>query len=378
MNAFFDGQAPAIQPISIQGRWIGPDHPPFVIAEMSGNHNGSLEQALAIVDAAAAAGADALKIQTYTADTMTLDISEGEFFIQDPDSLWQGESLYQLYEKAHTPWDWHAAIFNRCREKGMIGFSSPFDASAVDFLETLDVPLYKIASFEIVDIPLIRKVAATGKPMIISTGMATETEIEEALEAAREAGCQNLILLKCTSSYPADPSDSNLQAIAYLRERFGVHVGLSDHTLGTAVAVASTALGAVAIEKHVTLSRQAGGVDAAFSLEPDELKRLVDETRLAHRALGRIALGPSEAEAKSLVFRRSLYATQDIAAGETLTRANVRAIRPGLGLAPKHLDQILGQPVKIDIKRGTPIHWQQLDMIAPACAASAPQSRSLN
>lgn len=346
------------QTFQIQNRLVGPDQPPFIIAEMSGNHNGLLEKALALVDAAAEAGADALKIQTYTADTMTLDISEGEFFIEDPDSLWKGESLYNLYQKAHTPWEWHKPIFDRCREKGLIGFSSPFDATAVDFLQDLDVPAFKIASFEIVDIPLIRKVAATGKPLIMSTGMSTEQEIAEAVEAARSANCGPLILLKCTSSYPADPIDSNLRAIPYLQEKFGVYAGLSDHTLGTAAAVASVALGAVAIEKHFTLSRAEGGVDSAFSLEPDELRRLVEETRLAHRALGGMVLGPTKGEEKSRVFRRSLYATADIAPGEALTEQNIRAIRPGMGLPPKYWDELLGRRAKTAIKRGTPLGWE--------------------
>jgi pseudaminic acid synthase len=347
--------------IEIQGHRIASDAPPFIIAEMSGNHNQSLDRALAIVDAAAQAGVQALKIQTYTADTMTLNISEGAFFIEDPDSLWKGESLYSLYENAHTPWDWHAAIFERCRKQGVIGFSSPFDATAVDFLEKLDVPLYKIASFELVDIPLIRKVAATGKPVIISTGMASEMEIEDAVQAAREAGCQELILLKCTSSYPADASDSNLQTIPYLKARFGTHVGLSDHTLGTAVPVAATALGAEVIEKHFTLSRADGGVDSAFSLEPHELKQLVSDTRMAHRALGKAVLGASENEAKSLVFRRSLYACQDITPGEVLSMQNIRAIRPGLGLPPKHLDSVLGCKAVTQIKRGTPLAWNLIE-----------------
>ncbi len=340
---------------------MGPEHPPFIIAEMSGNHNGSLEKALKLVDAAADAGADALKIQTYTADTMTLDISEGEFFIEDPDSLWKGESLYKLYEKAHTPWAWHEPIFNRCREKGMIGFSSPFDATAVDFLQDLHVPAFKIASFEIVDIPLIRKVAATGKPMIISTGMSTEAEIWEAVQAARAANCGPLILLKCTSSYPADPLDSNLRTIPYMQQTFGVYTGLSDHTLGTAAAVASVALGAVAIEKHFTLSRAEGGVDSAFSLEPHELKRLVEETRLAHRALGTVSLGPSGNEEKSLGFRRSLYAVADIPAGGLLSVDNIRAIRPGYGLPPKYWDDLLGKRAKTAIKRGTALQWNLIE-----------------
>ncbi|WP_303673651.1 pseudaminic acid synthase [Vampirovibrio chlorellavorus] len=349
------------QNFQVGTRPLGPDHPPLIIAEMSGNHNGSLEKALAIVDAVAEAGADALKIQTYTADTMTLDLSEGEFFIEDPTSLWKGESLYNLYQKAHTSWDWHQPIFDRCREKGLIGFSSPFDATAVDFLQDLNVPLFKIASFEIVDIPLIRKVAATGKPTIMSTGLSNEQEVAEAVEAFQQANGGPLILLKCTSSYPADPKDSNLRTIPFIQERFGVYAGLSDHTLGTAAAVASVALGAVAIEKHVTLSRAEGGVDSAFSMEPDELKRLVDETRLAHRALGGVGLSPTENERKNLVFRRSLYVTADIAKGETLTPQNIRAIRPGLGLPPKHWDAVLGKRAKTSLKRGTPLAWNLIE-----------------
>lgn len=349
------------QNFQVAHRAVGPDHPPFIIAEMSGNHNGSLEKALAIVDAVAEAGADALKIQTYTADTMTLDLNEGEFFIEDPSSLWKGESLYNLYQKAHTPWDWHQPIFDRCREKGLIGFSSPFDATAVDFLQDLNVPLFKIASFEIVDIPLIRKVAATGKPTIMSTGLSNETEVAEAVEAFKQSNGGPLILLKCTSSYPADPKDSNLRTIPYIQERFGVYAGLSDHTLGTAAAVASVALGAVAIEKHVTLSRAEGGVDSAFSLEPQELKRLVEETRLAHRALGGVGLSPTENERKNLVFRRSLYVTADIAQGEPLTPENIRAIRPGLGLPPKHWDEVLGKRARKALKRGTPLAWDFIE-----------------
>lgn len=342
-------------------RHIGPGHKPFIIAEMSGNHNGSLARALSIIDEAAASGADAIKLQTYTADTMTLDLDQGEFFISDPTSLWKGESLYRLYEKAHTPWDWHQALFQRAQEKNILCFSSPFDATAVDFLEDLQAPAYKIASFEIVDLPLIRKCAATGKPIIMSTGMASEREIDEALTAARGAGCTQLMILKCTSSYPADCTDSNLLTIPYLRERFGVQVGLSDHTLGTAVAVASVALGATAIEKHFTLARADGGVDSAFSLEPSELKQLVDDTASAQRALGGIQVGTLETEKKNLGFRRSLYAVSDIAEGETLSTKNLRAIRPGMGLPPKHFDELLGCKAKVAIKRGTAIQWNLVE-----------------
>lgn len=333
---------------------------PFVIAEMSGNHNQSLERALAIVDAAAKAGAHALKIQTYTANTMTLDLDEGEFHISDANSLWSGTSLYKLYEEAHTPWDWHAPIFARARERGMIPFSTPFDETAVDFLESLDVPCYKIASFENTDLPLIRKVAATGKPIIMSTGMATVAELDASVRAARAAGCQDLVLLKCTSTYPATPANSNLLTIPHLRELFACEVGLSDHSLGVGAAVASVALGATVIEKHFTLRRADGGVDAAFSMEPEEFRVLVEESERAWQALGRIQYGASAAEAKSLLFRRSLYVVRDIEAGEVLTGDNVRAIRPGLGLPPGQLDLVLGKRVTRAVRRGTPLSFELL------------------
>lgn len=342
---------------AIAGRMVGSDHQPFVIAEMSGNHNGSLERALAIVDAIAESGAHALKLQTYTADTMTIDFDRREFFISDPQSLWHGRSLYQLYQAAHTPWEWHGPIFERARGRGLIAFSTPFDATAVDFLETLDVPVYKIASFENVDLPLIRKVAATGKPMIISTGMASVAEIAEAVQTARDAGCRSLVLLKCTSSYPASPAASNLAAIPELRRLFDCHVGLSDHTLGIGAAVASVALGSCVIEKHVTLSRAEGGVDAAFSLEPTELKQLVAESATAWRALGGLQLGPTPEEQASLVFRRSLYVCEDLQPGDELTSRNLRAIRPGLGLPPKFIDVLLGKRVTRAVARGTPMAW---------------------
>jgi pseudaminic acid synthase len=339
---------------------LGPGRPPLVIAEMSGNHNGSLDRALAIVEMAAKAGARALKLQTYTADTMTIDLSEREFFISDPNSLWNGTSLYKLYEQAHTPWDWHKPIFDRCRELGMIGFSSAFDATAVDFLEGLNVPCYKVASFENIDLPLVRKVAATGKPMIISTGLASVAELAETVQAARKAGAKDLILLKCTSAYPASPENSNLNTIPHLRELFGCHVGLSDHTMGIGAAVASAALGAVAIEKHVTLRRADGGVDSAFSLEPEELAALVIESQRAVQAMGGVAYGPTEAERKSLVYRRSLYIVCDLKAGDVLTAENVRAIRPGLGLPPGNLDRVLGRRINRDAPRGTPVSWDLL------------------
>lgn len=338
-------------------RKVGRGHPPFIIAEMSGNHNQSLERALSIVEAAARAGAHALKIQTYTADTMTLNLEEGEFFISDPDTLWQGKSLYQLYQEAYTPWEWHKPIFDRARELGMVAFSTPFDESAVGFLEELDVPAYKIASFENTDLPLIRNVAATGKPMIVSTGMATVAELDETVRAARAAGCRDLVLLKCTSTYPASPENTNILTIPHMRELFGCEVGLSDHTLGIGVATASAALGATVIEKHFTLSRAEGGVDAAFSLEPDELGRLVEETERAWQALGEVSYGPTEAEKRSLVFRRSLYVVADMAAGETLNPRNLKAIRPGLGLPPRYIDTLLGKTVNRPVKRGTPMSW---------------------
>lgn len=345
---------------SIGHKKIGAGHAPLIIAEMSGNHNYSLERALAIVDAAAAAGVQALKLQTYTADTMTLDMDQGEFFIGDPQSLWQGNSLYKLYQQAYTPWEWHQAIFDRCREHGIIGFSTPFDDSAVDFLESLNVPCYKIASFEMTDLPLIRKVASTGKPMFISTGMATAAEIDETVRTARQAGCQDIVLLKCTSTYPASPENTNLMTIPHMRELFGCQVGLSDHTMGIGAAVASIALGGVVVEKHFTLSRADGGVDAAFSLEPAEMKMLVAECERAHQALGHVSYGPTVAEQVSLRYRRSLYVVEDVRAGEPFTVQNVRAIRPGMGLPPKYLDLVIGRRAKKDVRRGTPVSWDIL------------------
>jgi len=349
---------------SIGTRTIDANSDPFIIAEMSGNHNQSLERAMALVEAASEAGAHAVKLQTYTADTMTLEIREREFFIETASSLWKGESLYELYKKAHTPWDWHLPIFKRCRELNLLCFSSPFDHTAVDFLESLNVPAYKIASFEIVDLPLIQKVASTGKPVIISTGMATENEIQEAVNSARSAGCKDLVLLKCTSSYPSDPKDCNLKTIPYLQERFSVQVGLSDHTLGLGAAVAAVALGATVIEKHFTLSRSDGGVDSAFSLEPAELKQLVRETRLAHQALGKVYLNVTEQESSSIQFRRSLYVTSNMVEGEIFTRENLRSIRPGFGLAPKYMDSLLGKRCSQPIKRGTALNWDLIESFA--------------
>ncbi len=334
---------------------------PLIIAEMSGNHNQSLERALAIVDAAAKAGVDAIKLQTYTADTMTLDISEGEFFIADKDSLWKGESLYHLYQKAYTPWEWHKPIFDRCKEHGIMGFSTPFDATAVDFLEELDVPCYKIASFENIDIPLIKKVARTGKSMIVSTGMASIAELDDLVRTAQQNGCTDLTLLKCTSSYPATAEGTNLLTIPHMRELFGCKVGLSDHTLGIGAAVASVALGATAIEKHFTLSRAEGGVDSAFSMEPEEMAQLVRECETARQALGSVSYEVQEQEKKSLQFRRSLYIVEDMKKGDVITEKNMRSIRPGLGLAPKYYDVVLGKKIWQDVKRGTALTWHMFD-----------------
>ena len=346
--------------VRIDGVDIGISFKPFIIAEMSGNHNQSLERALAIVDAASEAGAHALKLQTYTADTMTLDIREREFFISDPKSLWKGRSLYELYQEAFTPWEWHKPIFDRCRENGIIGFSTPFDATAVDFLEELNVSCYKISSFENTDIPLIKKVANTGKPMIISTGMASIEELDLTVKTAKANGCKDIVLLKCTSSYPSSPENTNLLTIPHLRESFEVEVGLSDHTMGVGAACASIAMGATVIEKHFTLCRADGGVDSAFSMEPHEMKFLVSETKNAWQALGKITYGVTEAEKKSLVFRRSVYVTKDIKAGDTLTSDNLRCIRPGLGLPPKYYEILLGKKIACDVKRGTPFNWNLL------------------
>ena len=345
----------------ILDRPIGPGHRPYLIAEMSGNHNQSLERALEIVEAAAVSGADAIKLQTYTAQTMTLNVRMPGFVIEDPKSLWAGRQLYELYDEAHTPWEWHAPVMARARALGLHCFSSPFDETAVDFLESLDVPAYKIASFEITDVRLIRKVAATGKPMIISTGMATVAEIDTAVRTARAAGCQQLILLKCTSTYPATPANTNILTIPHLRSMFDCEVGLSDHTMGCGVAIAATALGASVIEKHFTLARADGGVDSTFSMEPAEFALMRLETERAMQSLGHISYGPTEAEKPSLAFRRSLYIAQDMLAGEALTPLNLRCVRPGFGMNPMLFDQVLGQRVRYDCAAGTPLSWALLN-----------------
>jgi len=324
---------------------------------MSGNHNQSLDRALEIVEAAAKTGVQMIKLQTYTADTMTLDVDHDEFFISDKDSLWKGSSLYELYKVAYTPWEWHQAIFDRANELGLLCISTPFDETAVDFLEGLNVPAYKIAAFENNHIPLLKKVAATGKPLIISTGMASLAELNTLVETVKSAGCQNLVLLKCTSSYPATPRNSNLATIPHMREMFKCHVGLSDHTGGIGVSVAAVVKGAVVIEKHFTLSRDDGGVDSAFSLEPSEMTQLVVETKRAFEALGEITYGPTQEEEKSLVFRRSIYISEDVIEGDVLTRNNIKIIRPGLGLAPKYYESLLGKRVTKSLSRGTALRW---------------------
>lgn len=346
--------------IKIADRPISQQHRPYLIAEMSGNHNQSLDRALAIVDAAAAAGADAVKLQTYTADTMTLNVRSAGFVIEDKNSLWAGRQLYDLYKEAYTPWEWHRPIMERAALHGMHCFSSPFDETAVDFLESLNVPAYKIASFECTDLPLIRKVAATGKPMIISTGMASLGEIDEAVRAARGAGCKDIILLKCTSTYPATPENTNISTIPHMRDAFGTLVGLSDHTMGVGVAVASVGLGACLIEKHFTLARADGGVDSTFSLEPAEFKQLRVESERAWQALGQTTYGGTVAEEKSRMFRRSLYIAQDMNEGDLLTKENLRIVRPGMGLPPKFYELVLGKRISRNAPAGTPVGWDIL------------------
>lgn len=345
--------------IAISGRPIGEGCPPYIIAEMSGNHNGDLARALDLVDAAKAAGADAVKLQTYTADTITLDHDGPGFTIEQ--GLWRGRKLYDLYSEASTPWDWHAAIFERANEVGITAFSSPFDHSAVSFLEDLGAPAYKIASFELVDLPLIERVAQTGKPMIMSSGMATLVDIEDALAAARQAGAEEIILLHCISGYPTPLIEANLRRIGALRDRFEVMVGLSDHTLGTVVSAAAVALGAVAIEKHFTMRRSDGGADSAFSLEAAELADLCRICRETYESLGSALTSRTDSEQENAGLRRSLYIVRDIPAGTTLTDADVRSIRPGLGLPPKHYKDVLGRRILGDTPRGTPLAWNLLE-----------------
>ena len=334
---------------------------PLIIAELSGNHNQSLERALKLIEAAAACGVDAVKFQTYTADTITLNVARDEFVVKNPSSVWNGRTLHGLYEEAHTPWAWHQPMIEKATSLGLAWLSSPFDFTAVDFLETLDAPAYKIASPEIVDLPLIRRCGETGKPLIISTGMADLSEIEAAVRSAREAGCPNVILLKCTTDYPASPENSGLRTIPHMAQTFGCQTGISDHTLGIGASIAATALGAVLIEKHLTLARADGGPDAHFSLEPEEFAQLVRECKNAKAALGDVRYGPVAAERNYIRGRRSLYATMDIQAGQVFTAENVRSIRPGFGLAPKHYETILGRRARRDVCLGTPLAWDLID-----------------
>ncbi len=343
-------------PIAIAGRLIGPDQPPYVIAEMSGNHNGDIGRALALIDAAKAAGADAVKLQTLTADTITIDHDGPGFVIEG--GLWHGRRLYELYQEAHTPWDWHQRLFDHAHAVGITIFSSPFDPTAVAFLEELGAPAFKVASFEIVDTPLVACMARSGKPLIISTGLASPEDIADAVSAAREAGGREIILLHCTSGYPTPASQMHLRTMPDLAKAHGTLVGLSDHTMGTAVAVAAVALGACVIEKHFTLARADGGVDSAFSLEPEELTRLVADCRDAWSALGTVHYEEVEAEAAGRDHRRSLYVVADVNKGEPLTAENIRSIRPGHGMAPKHLYEVLGRPAARDLKRGEPLAWE--------------------
>lgn len=343
----------------IEGRGIGPQHPPYIIAELSANHNGSLERALKSIETAKRCGADAVKIQTYTAETMTIDCDRPEFTVQG--GLWDGMTLYQLYQAAHTPFEWHAAMFDFARRIGITIFSTPFDESAVDLLESIGAPAYKIASFEATDLPLVRYVARTGKPMIISTGMASEAEIAETVDTARTAGCSHLVLLHCISSYPAPVAQANVRQIAALARRFGCLSGLSDHTMGTAVPVAAVAVGASVIEKHFTLSRAEKGPDSEFSLEPTELREMCENARIAWAALGQEGFRRQPAEDASRIFRRSIYFVRDVAQGAEITQDDIRRIRPGLGLAPKHFEELLGRRTKVAVARGTPASWGLLE-----------------
>lgn len=339
---------------------VGKSYKPFIVAEMSGNHNQSLKRAIEIVDAAADAGVDAIKLQTYTADTLTINSNNKDFMIGDKKSLWKGQNLYYLYKKAYTPWEWHKEIFARCKSAGILGFSTPFDETAVDFLESLNAPCYKVASFESNHIPLIKKIAKTGKPMIISTGTSTIGQLADAVDAARANGCKQLILLKCTSTYPADPKDSNIVTIPHMKNVFDCEVGLSDHTMGIGVAIASVALGATLIEKHMTLRRADGGVDSAFSLEPEEMKQLVEETTSAWLSLGRVTYTPTKSEKNSIKFRRSIYFVKDLRKGDLLTDDVIKIIRPGYGLAPKYIFSVIGRRVSKFVARGTPVSWRVL------------------
>ncbi len=347
-------------PITIGQVPVGPDADPFIIAEMSGNHNGDLQRALDIVTMAAEAGAHAIKLQTYTADTITIDADTPSFRLSDGHELWGGRRLYDLYDEAHTPWEWHEQIFAHARDKGILAFSSPFDPTAVDFLESLGTPAYKVASSEMIDLPLIRRMAETGKPIIISTGMASVAEIDAAVKAARSTGNEQIVVLSCTADYPADPASANLRSIPVMANAFDVLVGLSDHTMGIGVPVASIAFGAVLVEKHVTLARGDGGVDSAFSLEPDELAALVRETAVARQALGESRIGAKESEREGLRFRRSLFVTRDVRAGETVGPDNVRSIRPAGGLMPDEYSTVEGREFRVDAVKGTPLTWDLL------------------
>ena len=346
--------------ITIAGRHIGRGYKPFIVAEMSGNHNQSLDRALSIVDAAVSAGAHAIKLQTASPDGLTLDVDSDEFKILDKESLWFGQSLYQLYQKSVTPWGWHPKIFEHCRKLGIVVFSSPFELKAVDFLEEHDVPCYKIASFELVDTKLVQRVAQTGKPLILSTGMATLSEIETAVNIAYAEGNDQIILLKCTSTYPARPINTNLQTIEHLRGAFNTQVGLSDHTAGIGVACAAVAMGATFIEKHFTLSRADGGVDAEFSLEPTELRLLVDESERSWEAIGSVRYGGSSDEKVSVKFRRSIYISEDVKVGEQLNTTNLKIIRPGYGLEPKYYDLLIGRRANRDLSKGTAMSWEYI------------------
>ncbi|MFZ1306220.1 MAG: pseudaminic acid synthase [Ferruginibacter sp.] len=339
---------------------ISTNNAPFVIAEMSGNHNQSIDRAFKIIETAAKCGAHAIKLQTYTADTITIDHSGGLFDISDESSLWKNRNLYELYQEAHTPWEWHEALYKCAADNNIIIFSTPFDDTAVDFLEKLNSPAYKIASFENNHLPLLRKVAQTGKPVIMSTGVSTLSGLAESVEILRNNNCTDLVLLKCTSNYPANPLNSNLQTIPHLRSLFNCEVGLSDHTMGIGVPIAATALGATVIEKHFCLSRAEGGVDSAFSLEPDELKSLVIETERAWQSLGTVQYGIQPTENKSLLFKRSIYVVKEIQQGEKFSYENIRVIRPGDGLHPRYFEQLIGTTARVNLEKGTPLSWDKI------------------